>query len=178
MKLAVGTLVAVLLVPLLLLAVVAAGVAALARTLNPLGHLPGLPGSGPLGPFVQAVGPVYYAGTRSLSGGDGAIDRVSIHDLGFGPSDAARIERLIASIQPRSPLIGKGETILHLGQEFGIDPLLIAQWQLESNIGTVGINSPGNGGNMLWLAAKPYADHYGCTPGPATTGHHPCSYKP
>ncbi len=67
MKLAVGTLVAVLLVPLLLLAVVAAGVAALARTLNPLGHLPGLPGSGPLGPFVQAVGPVYYAGTRSLS---------------------------------------------------------------------------------------------------------------
>ena len=50
MKLAVGALVAVLLVPLLLLAVAAAGVAALARTLDPLGHLPGLPGSGPLGP--------------------------------------------------------------------------------------------------------------------------------
>ncbi len=171
MKLAVGTLVAVLLVPLLLLAVVAAGVAALARSLNPLGHLPGLPGSGPLGPFVQAVGSVYYASTASLSGGDDAIDRASIHDLGFGPSDAARIERLIASIQPRSPLIGQGETILHLGQEFGIDPLLIAQWQLESNMGTVGINSPGNGGNMIWAAAAPYAAHYGCSPGPSSTGH-------
>jgi len=171
MKLAVGTLVAVLLVPLLLLAVVAAGAAALARTLNPLGHLPGLPGSGPLGPFVQAVGHVYYASTASLSGGDDAIARVSIHDLGFGPTDAARIEHLIAAINPKSPLVGQGATILHRGQQFGVDPLLIAQWQLESNMGTVGINSPGNGGNMLWLAAKPYVDQYGCTPGPATTGH-------
>jgi len=169
MKLAVGTLVAVLLVPLLLLAVVAAGGAALARSLNPLGHLPGLPGSGPLGPFVQAVGSVYYATTGETP---------TIHDLGFGPSDAARIEHLIAALNPQSPLVGQGETILHLGQQFGVDPLLIAQWQLESNMGTVGLNSPGNGGNMLWLAAKPYADHYGCTPGPATTGHHPCSYKP
>jgi len=171
MKLAVGALVAVLLVPLLLLAVVAAGVAALARSLNPLGHLPGLPGSGPLGPFVQAVGSVYYASTASMSGGDDAIARVSIHDLGVGPSDAARIEHLIAAINPKSPLVGQGETILHLGQQFGVDPLLIAQWQLESNMGTVGINSPGNGGNMLWLAAQPYADRYGCAPGPATTGH-------
>ncbi len=162
MKLAVGALVAVLLVPLLLLAVVAAGVATLARTLNPLGQLPGLPGSGPLGPFVQAVGSVYYATT---GGGP------TIHDLGVGPSDAARIEHLIAAINPRSPLAGQGETILHLGQQFGVDPLLIAQWQLESNMGTVGINSPGNGGNMLWLAAKPYADRYGCTPGPSSTGH-------
>ncbi len=171
MKLAVGALVAVLLVPLLLLAVVAAGTAALARTLNPLGQLPGLPGSGPLGPFVQAVGQVYYAGTASLSGGDAASGEVSIHDLGFGPSDAARIEHLIASLNGHSPLIGQGETILHLGQQFGIDPLLIAQWQLESNMGTVGINSPGNGGNMIWAAAKPYAVQYGCTPGPTTTGH-------
>jgi hypothetical protein len=171
MKLAVGALVAVLLVPLLLLAVVAAGVAALARTLDPLGHLPGLPGSGPLGPFVQAVGQVYYAGTASLSGGDDAITRISIHDLGFGPSDAARIERLIAAINPQSPLVGQGETILHLGQQFGVDPLLIAQWQLESNMGTAGINSPGNGGNMIWAAAKPYAEQYGCTPGAVTPGH-------
>ncbi len=162
MKLAVGTLVAVLLVPLLLLAVVAAGAAALARSLNPLGHLPGLPGSGPLNPFVQAVGSVYYATTGGTP---------TIHDLGFGSSDAARIEHLIASLNPQSPLVGQGETILHLGQQFGIDPLLIAQWQLESNMGTVGINSPGNGGNMLWLAAKPYADQYGCTPGPSSTGH-------
>ncbi len=171
MKLAVGTLVAVLLVPLLLLAVVAAGVAALARSLDPLGELPGLPGSGPLGPFVQAVGSVYYASMASLSGGDDAIGRASIHDLGFGPSDAARIEHLIAAINPKSPLVGQGETILHRGQQFGVDPLLIAQWQLESNMGTIGINSPGNGGNMLWLAAQPYADRYGCTPGPSSTGH-------
>ncbi len=162
MKLAIGALVAVLLVPVLLLAVVAAGTAALARSLNPLGHLPGLPGSGPLGPFIQAVGPVYYATTGGTP---------TIHDLGFGPSDAARIERLVAAINPRSPLVGQGETILHLGQQFGVDPLLIAQWQLESNMGTVGINSPGNGGNMIWAAARPYAEQYGCAPGPATTGH-------
>ncbi len=162
MKLAVGTLVAVLLVPLLLLAVVAAGGAALARSLNPLGHLPGLPGSGPLGPFVQAVGSVYYATTGETP---------TIHDLGFGPSDAARIEHLIAALNPQSPLVGQGETILHLGQQFGVDPLLIAQWQLESNMGTVGINSPGNGGNMIWAAAAPYAAHYGCSPGPSSTGH-------
>ncbi|MHB8646188.1 MAG: M23 family metallopeptidase [Thermomicrobiales bacterium] len=171
MKLAVALLVATLLVPLLLLAVAAAGAAALARALNPLGYLPGLPGSGPLGPFVQAVGPVYYAGTSSLSSGGDAIQRASIHDLGFGPSDTARVERLIAALNAHSPLIGQGEIILHLGQTFGIDPLLIAQWQLESNMGTVGINSPGNGGNMIWAAAKPYADRYGCTPGPSTTGH-------
>ncbi len=166
-----GALVAVLLVPLLLLAVVAAGMAALARTLDPLGRPPGPPGSGPLGPFVQATGEVYYASTASLSGGDDAITRALIHDLGFGSSDAARIEHLIAAINPRSPLVGRGQTILHLGQRFGVDPLLIAQWQLESNMGTVGINSPGNGGNMIWAAAKPYAAEYGCTPGPSTTGH-------
>jgi hypothetical protein len=119
-KVAVGALVAVLLVPLLLLAVAAAGVASLARTLDPLGHLPGLPGGGPLGPFVQAVGQVYYAGTASLSGGDDTIARISIHDLGFGPSDAARIERLIAAINPGSPLVGQGEAILHLGQQCGV----------------------------------------------------------
>jgi hypothetical protein len=168
MKAAATVLVAILLVPLLLLAVVAAGASALANALNPLNHLPG---GNPLGPLVQAIGPVYYASTASVSGGDDAIRRASIHDLGFGSSDAARIDRLIASLQPRSPLIGQGETILHLGQAFGIDPLLIAQWQLESNMGTVGLNSPGNGGNMLWLAAKPYADQYGCTPGPSSTGH-------
>ncbi len=162
MKLAVGLLVAVLLVPLLLLGVVAAGAAALARALNPLGNLPGLPGSGPLGTFVQAVGSVYYATTGGAP---------TIHDLGFGPTDAARIEHLIAAINPKSPLVGQGETILHLGQQFGVDPLLIAQWQLESNMGTVGINSPGNGGNMIWAAAAPYAAHYGCSPGPSSTGH-------
>jgi hypothetical protein len=168
MKAAAVLLLAVVLTPLVLLAVVAAGVSALATALNPLNHLPG---GSPLGALVQAIGPVYYAGTASMSGADDAITRASIHDLGFGPSDAARIEYLIAAINPKSPLVGQGETILHLGQQFGVDPLLIAQWQLESNMGTVGINSPGNGGNMLWLAAKPYADQYACTPGPSTTGH-------
>jgi hypothetical protein len=169
MKTAAVLLLAVVLAPLVLLAIVAAGVSALASVLNPLNHLPG---GNPLGSLVQAIGPVYYAGTASLSGADDAVTRASIHDLGFGPSDAARIEHLIAAINPKSPLVGQGETILHLGQQFGVDPLLIAQWQLESNLGTVGINSPGNGGNMLWLATKPYADQYGCTPGPSTTGHH------
>lgn len=170
MKFAVGALVAVLLVPLLLLAVAAAGVAALARTLDPLGRLPGLPGGGPPGPFMQADGLVYYASTASLSGGDDAIATASIHDLGFGSSEAARIERLIAALNATSPLVGQGGTILRLGQQFGVDPLLIAQWQLESNMGTVGINSPTNGGNLLWAAAAPYAAPYGCTPGAVTAG--------
>lgn len=61
--------------------------------------------------------------------------------------------------------MGHGERILRLGQQSGIDPLLIAQWQLESGMATVGANSPGNGGNMIWAAARPYADEYGCAAG-------------
>jgi len=115
----------------------------------------------PSGPFPGISGPVYPATTGGTP---------TIHDLGFGPSDTARVERLIRSIKPSSPLVGLGERILALGQQFGVDPLLIAQWQLESGMATVGANSPGNGGNMIWAAAKPYAPEYGCTSGEAFGG--------
>ena len=95
----------------------------------------------------------------------------TIHDLGFGPSDAARIERLIAALAPDSPLRGYGPTIVALGQRFGIDPLLIVVWQLESQLDTVGLNVPGNGGNLIWEAMAPYAAAWGCTPGPSSLGH-------
>lgn len=154
--------VAALLLPLVLLLVAIAGAGAVLDAGDPLDGLPGLPGDGSIGAFRQAYGPVYLATTGGVP---------TIHDLGFGPSDAARVERLIASLNPKSPLLGHGAWILHLGQQFGIDPLLIAQWQLESGMATNGVNSPANGGNMLWAAAEPYASAYGCTPGASTPGH-------
>lgn len=153
----------VLLAPLVLLSVAVAGAGALMGAVNPRNDLPGLPGDRLAGAFRQAFGPVYLATTGGAP---------TIHDLGVGPSDAVRVEHLIAALNPRSPLVGQGVWILHLGQQFGIDPLLIAQWQLESGMATTGVNSPGNGGNMLWAAAEPYAAQYGCTPGAATEGHH------
>jgi len=152
------------LTPLLLMLILAAGVVSFEHAAQPPSESDGEVGTGT---YAQATGPVYYAGTASLDAGagDGAIRTASIHDLGFGPSDAARVERLIHAIKPTSPLVGQGEMILHLGQQFGIDPLLIAQWQLESGMDTVGLNIPGNGGNMIWAAARPYADRYGCTQG-------------
>src|SRR6266487_2111897 len=95
------------------------------RALNPC------PGRGPRGAPVQPIGPVYYAGAGNLAAGGDALRLASIRDLGFGPSDAARIERLIASIRPASPLVGHGAQLLRLGQQFGVDPLLIVLWQLE-----------------------------------------------
>jgi len=158
------------LTPLLLMLILAAGVVSFEHAAQPPSESDGEVGTGT---YAQATGPVYYAGTASLDAGagDGAIRTASIHDLGFGPSDAARVERLIHAIKPTSPLVGQGEMILHLGQQFGIDPLLIAQWQLESGMDTVGLNIPGNGGNMIWAAARPYADRYGCTQGASSLGH-------
>jgi len=163
---AVFTLIA--LTPLVLLLILASGVVSLEHAMQPPAESDGEVGTGT---YVQAGGPVYYAGTVSLLAGDAAIRTASIHDLGFGPSDAARVEHLIRTIKPSSPLVGQGEAILHLGQQFGIDPLLIAQWQLESGMDTVGLNIPGNGGNMIWAAAKPYAERYGCTQGLSSLGH-------
>jgi len=163
---AVFTLIA--LTPLVLLLILAAGVVSLEHAMQPPAESDGEVGTGT---YVQVGGPVYYAGTASLLAGDAAIRTASIHDLGFGPSDAARVEHLIHAIKPTSPLVGQGETILHLGQQFGIDPLLIAQWQLESGMDTVGLNIPGNGGNMIWAAARPYAERYGCTQGASSLGH-------
>ncbi len=170
MKRGAAALVLVALAPLVLLLILAAGVVSLEHAAQPPSESDG---EVQTGTYAQASGPIYYAGTASLDAGvgDGAIRTASIHDLGFGPSDAARVERLIRALKPTSPLAGQGETVLHLGQQFGIDPLLIAQWQLESGMDTVGLNIPGNGGNMIWAAAKPYADRYGCTQGASSLGH-------
>lgn len=132
------------------------------------------PGQGPGGVPVQALGPVYFASSVNLPGGPvgDPLRLASIHDLGFGPSDATRLERLIASIRPSSPLVGHGEQLLHLGQQFGVDPLLIVLWQPESQMATVGLNVPANGGNMTWEAALPYAATWGCGPGPSSLNHH------
>jgi len=146
----------VLAVPLLAVLLVAALVGALLGALtggNPaVGGVPG-----------QASGPTYAATT----GG-----RPTIHDLGLGPSDAARIARFIASMQPDSPLVAEAGAILALGRRFGIDPLLIVVWKVESQMDTVGLNVPGNGGNLIWEAMAPYAAAWGCGPGPSSLNHH------
>lgn len=120
--------------------------------------------------FVGANGPVYQAGTASLRGSV-ALEKVSIRDLGFGSSDAPRVDRMIRAINPDSPLAGQGAHILALAQKWHVDPLLIAQWQFESGMATNGINSPANGGNMTWDAAREATQLYGCTRGPASLGH-------
>lgn len=112
---------------------------------------------------ARASGPTYAATTGA---------RPTIHDLGLGPSDAARIARFIASLQPDSPLVAEAGAILALGQRFGIDPLLIVVWKVESQMDTVGLNVPGNGGNLIWEAMAPYAAAWGCGPGPSSLGHH------
>ena len=60
-------------------------------------------------------------------------------------------------------------TILEMGRRFGVDPLLIVQWQGESGMATVvppvSANGADNGGNLTWAAAEPYAAAWGCTPG-------------
>jgi hypothetical protein len=130
--------------PLLVVALLVASMGAVIAVLvGPLSASGG-PGAVP----AQASGPVYAATTGA---------RPTIHDLGLGPSDAARIARFIASLQPDSPLVAEAGGILTLGQRFGIDPLLIVVWKVESQMDTVGLNVPGNGGNLIWAAMAPYA---------------------
>ena len=118
-------------------------------------------GGGPV-----AGGPVYHASCQT---GAATITTASTRDLCHGPSDAARVARTIAAIQPRSPLVGRAAWILALGQRYGVDPLLIVQWQGESGMATVvppaSANGADNGGNLTWAAAEPYAAEWGCTPG-------------
>ncbi len=146
----------VLAVPLLAVLLVAALVGALLGALTG-----GNPAVG--GVPARASGPTYAATTGS---------RPTIHDLGLGPSDATRIARFIASLQPDSPLVAEAGRILALAQRYGIDPLLIVVWKVESQMDTVGLNIPGNGGNLIWAAMAPYAAAWGCGPGPSSLNHH------
>ncbi len=127
--------------------------------------------------FVMPIsGPVYPASTLAWSSNNtdnrSLLGKVSIHDLGFGPSDANRINRVIARINPASPLGGKGQLILEAAQASHVDPLLlVGVWDLESQLDTDGLNVPTNGGNMTWSAMREASELYGCTPGPSSLGH-------
>ncbi len=73
-----------------------------------------------------------------LSGAEGTLG-----NLGFGPSDGARIDRAIAARTPRSPLVGHGAAIVAAATGAGLDPLLIVGvWALESQLCTNGLNTP------------------------------------
>ncbi len=121
---------------------------------------------------VIATGPVYHASQVNLAAGVmRPLQLASVYEAGFGSSDAAWIDSLIARLRPQSPLVGQGPHIIAAGQRFRVDPLLIAFWQLESEMATTGINSPTNGGNMTWAAARPYAASYGCYEGPSNRYH-------
>src|SRR5262245_1741132 len=140
--------------PLLAVVLVVALVAALLGAGGP--RLPGLPA-------------VPGLGARCAAGQPATIRTANIRDLCFGPADAARLARTIAAIRPDSPLVARAGAIAALGGRFGIDPLLIVQWQGESQMATDGpprsANGPDNGGNLTWAAAAPYAAAWGCTPG-------------
>lgn len=59
----------------------------------------------------------------------------TIHNLGYGASDAQRIESLIRSIyQERSPLSGHGADVIVFAREFNIDPLMIILMTNESQM--------------------------------------------
>lgn len=149
---------------LLVVLVVAAPLAALAALVS------ALPGGQP-GP--RPGGPIYP--TTCPAGGAPTIQTAGIRDLCFGPSDGARLARTIAAIRPDSPLVARAAWIVELGQRYGVDPLLIVQWQGESGMATavppVSANGADNGGNLTWAAAEPYAAAWGCGSGAAV--HYP-----
>ena len=132
-------------------------------------------GGGPL----PGVGPVPGVLARCPAGQAATIRTASIRALCFGPSDDARLARTIAAIKPDSPLVARAGAIVALAGRFGLDPLLIVQWQGESGMATVGppvsANGPDNGGNLTWAAAEPYAAEWGCSPG-ATVSYPDGSY--
>ncbi len=119
----------------------------------------------PLGEYSRASGsgPRLYVPPPSAS--------PSISNLGFGPSDVGRLNHMIRSINPSSPLNGRGSLMVSLGLRWRVDPLLIALWQYESGMGTTGINSPNNGGNLTWGAAREAESLHGCARGPSSLGH-------
>jgi murein DD-endopeptidase MepM/ murein hydrolase activator NlpD len=118
--------------------------------------------------------------TRCATGTRPTPTTASLRDLCHGPSDAARLARLIAAIRSDSPLVTRADLLVALGRRFGLDPLLIVQWQGESGMATaappVSANGPDNGGNLTWAAAEPYAAEWGCTPG-ATVSYPDGSYR-
>lgn len=90
----------------------------------------------------------------------------TVHNLGFGPSDAERIENMIRNQFPRSPLLGHGAEIIEFAKEFNMDPLMVVLMKTETQFCTdTGVGSPGgsepdnfNCGNIKWGAAEGQTD--------------------
>ncbi len=164
MKTLAASLLALLVLPFLLLMLLIALLGSALSALNPLDD----------GQPYVATGPIYHASQVNLTPGSQAqaLHLATVHDAGFGSSDASRIDNFIRALRPHSPLVGQGAHMIAVGQQWRVDPLLIAFWQLESQMATTGINSPANGGNMTWAAALEATQQYGCTPGPSSLGHH------
>lgn len=97
---------------------------------------------------------------------DGSSAEGTIHNLGFGPSNGARIEAMIEKIRPDSPYLGYGDEIVAKAKEFNLDPLMIIITIKESQLcADNGANVPGgsdpdnfNCGNITWEAAQFGAD--------------------
>jgi hypothetical protein len=107
----------------------------------------------------------------------------TVHDLGFGSSDAARIENLIRKLRPSSPMVGQGAKIIELAREYNVDPLMIVVTVNESQMCTDnGVVSPGgsnpdnyNCGGILWGTVTGTsgvnASRWNARPGPVANGH-------
>ena len=112
-------------------------------------------------------------GAAPLAGAGGTLG-----NLGYGPSDATRIERAIARRTPGSPLRGHGAMIVAVAEQAGLDPLLlVGVWALESQLCTDGLNTPPRGnwncGNMIWDAMRLHATpaRWGCRAGDTSLNH-------
>jgi hypothetical protein len=105
----------------------------------------------------------------------------TIHNLGFGPSNAERVEAMIKKLRPTSPYLGHGNEIIQFAKEFNVDPLMIIITIKESQLcSDTGANSPGgsdpdnfNCGNITWEAAQDGADvgKWNAKPGVTVDGH-------
>lgn len=100
----------------------------------------------------------------------------TIHNLGFGPSDGARIDNFIRSLRPSSPIIGHGTLIVRLAKEFNLDPLMIVILLNESEFCTTGVVSPPtdyNCGGILWSVAQAETDtaRWHASAGPEAYSH-------
>lgn len=123
--------------------------------------------------------PISGSGTSGTATPGGAAG--TIQNMGFGPSDAARIDNLIRNLRPGSPLIGHGDDIIRYAQEFNVDPLMVILFLNESGFcADNGVVSPGgsnpdnyNCGGITWPAAQSATDtgRWSARAGPSANGH-------
>lgn len=99
-----------------------------------------------------------YAAFESVTATSGTVE-----NLGFGPSGGNRIDNMIKTLRPTSPMLGQGNFIVDLAKEFNVDPLIIILTINESQMCTdTGVVSPAdnpqkpnyNCGGIIWEAAQ------------------------